>query len=143
MNDRVWDSFAPCWTGWPGSKRNGGVWPEAAGPLWSARPEEADARAIEHGITGTLAYSPVFRWVESWTSAPGGSRPAARSDRGADRKCESHIGLRWGGAVRRRTRTVGAMTCRLIADLRQRLRCCVPVLSRRDMAVCGECGRSR
>jgi hypothetical protein len=59
-------------------------------------------------------------------------------------ECESHIGLRRRGAVRRRNRSVGARTCRLKAELRQRLRCsCVPVLSRRDMAVCRERGCCR
>src|SRR4051812_43942673 len=35
--------------------------------LWSARPEEADVRAIEHGITGTLAYR---RCSAAWRTGP-------------------------------------------------------------------------
>ena len=78
------------------------------------------------------------RSVESWPRRHGrGQRGWRRSE------CESRIGLRWRGAVRRRTRTVEA-DLQVEAELRQRLRCsCVPVLSRRDMAVCRERGCCR
>lgn len=46
---------------------NARSWPEAAGPLWSARPEEADVRAIEHGIT---ALSLICRCSPAWRAGP-------------------------------------------------------------------------